>query len=168
MDEKILVQRAATGDKEAFAGLYTRYKDSLYRYAFFKLGSDPDAQDAVSACIVEAYRSISGLKNTATFRSWIFTILYRVCCAFIREQSAQSVFADEEALSRIPVSDDRLMCVEVREALYQLDPDDRDIVLLSVVAGYNSREIASMTGMKAATIRSRLSRGLKKMRTFLE
>ena len=168
MDEKTLVQRAVTGDKEAFAGLYTRYKDSLYRYAFFKLGNDADAQDAVSSCIVAAYRSIGGLKNESTFQNWIFRILYRCCCAYVKDQIEQNSRADAESLGRVPVEDDRLMSVEVREALAQLTSVDRDIVLLSVVAGYNSREIASVTGIKANTIRSRLSRSLKKMRTFLE
>lgn len=168
MDEKTLVQRAVTGDKEAFAGLYTRYQDSLYRYAFFKLGNDQDAQDALSDCIVAAYRGIGGLKNASTFRSWIFRILYRCCCAYVKTQMEQNARADISALERTPVEDDRLLSVELREALDRLDPADRDIVLLSTVAGYNSREIAAVTGIKAATIRSRLSRSLAKMRTFLE
>lgn len=168
MDEKILVQRAVTGDKDAFAGLYTRYKDSLYRYAFFRLGSDPDAQDAVSACIVAAYQSIGSLKNESSFGAWIFRILYRCCCACIKAQAERNSFASEETLGRVPVEDSRLYSVEVREALDQLDPADRDIVLLATVAGYNSREISALTGLKANTVRSRLSRSLKKMRTFLE
>lgn len=168
MDEKNLVQRAVTGDKEAFAGLYTRYKDSLYRYAYFRLGNDNDAQDAVSACIIGAYESIRGLKDAASFRSWIFRILYRCCCTAIKAQIEQNDRADHGELERIPTEDDRLLGVEIREALSQLEPDDRDIVLLSAVAGYNSREIASLTGMKPTTVRSRLSRSLKKMRAFLE
>lgn len=168
MDEKILVQRAVTGDKEAFAGLYTRYKDGLYRYAYFKLGNDADAQDALSDCIVAAYRSIGSLKNAATFSAWIFRILYRCCCSYVKDQIEQNSRADISVLERVPTDDERLLSVEVREALDQLDAEDRDIILLSAVAGYNSREIAAVTGIKANTVRSRLSRGLKKMRTFLE
>ena len=168
MDEKMLVQRAVTGDKDAFAGLYTRYKDSLYRYAFFKLGNDSDARDAVSDCIIAAYQGIGKLKNESTFCSWIFKILYRCCCTYVKDQIEQNDRAAEETLARVPVEDNRLLSVEVREALDQLDPADRDIVLLSTVAGYNSREISSVTGIKANTIRSRLSRSLKKMRSFLE
>lgn len=168
MDEKTLVQRAVTGDKEAFAGLYTRYKDSLYRYAYFKLGNEPDAQDAMNDCIVEAYRGIGTLRDEKLFSAWIFRILYRCCCAYVREQIEQNSRADIAELERTTAQDDRLLSVEVREALSQLDPLDRDIVLLSTVAGYNSRELSTILGVKAATIRSRLSRSLKKMRTFLE
>ncbi len=168
MDEKNLVQRAATGDKEAFAGLYTRYKDSLYRYAFFRLGNDHDAQDAIADCIAAAYQSIGHLRNASTFRTWIFRILYRCCCAYVKDQMEQNSRADAASLERIAYDDSRLLSVELRDALDQLDPADRDIVLLSTVAGYNSREIASVTGLKANTVRSRLARSLKKMRTFLE
>ena len=168
MDEKTLVQRAVNGDKEAFAGLYTHYKDSLYRYAFFKLADESDAQDALSDCIVAAYRSIGSLKTAENFKAWIFRILYRCCCAYVKTQIEQNARADIGVLERTPADDSALLSVEVKEALGVLDPADRDIVLLSAVAGYNSREIASLTGMKAATIRSRLSRALKKMRTFLE
>ena len=56
MDEKLLARQASAGDKEAFAALYMRYRDDLYRYAYFRLGNEEDVRDAVSACIVEAKR----------------------------------------------------------------------------------------------------------------
>ena len=168
MDEKELVQRAVTGDKDAFAGLYIRCRDSLYRYAFFRLGNDSDAQDAVSACIAAAYESIGRLKNATSFRAWIFRILYRCCCDLIKAQMEQNARGDLEELDRAPSDDPRYLSVEVREALNRLDDIDRDIVLLSAVAGYNSREIASVIGSKPTTVRSRLARSLRKMRTFLE
>ena len=168
MDEYSLVQRAVSGDKEAFAALYVRCRDSLYRYAYFKLGNDSDAQDAVSACIVEAYRSIGGLRCEKSFRSWIFKILYRSCCMYVREQSEQNARADLSELERLPAEDGGLRSVELREALNTLSSDDRDIVLLAVAAGYTSAEISAITGIKAGTVRSRLSRSLKKLRAFLE
>ena len=59
------------------------------------------------------------------------------------------------------------IAAELSEALALLGNEDREIVLLSAVAGYNSREIAELVGMKSVTVRSRLSRALKKMREFL-
>ena len=47
MDEKELVIRAKSGDKEAFAALYGLYSDRLYRYAFYRLQNESDAEDAV-------------------------------------------------------------------------------------------------------------------------
>ena len=167
MDEKSLVKQAIRGDKDAFAALYARYRDDLYRYALFRLGQPEDAYDAVSACVVTAYESIYQLRAAGAFRSWIFRILYYACGKQIALQQEQRGRADAEELDRLPAREDRLS-PELQEALASLSPEDRDIVLLSVIAGYNSKEIASMTQLKATTVRSRLSRALAKMRAFLE
>ena len=167
MDERMMIDRAVKGDKEAFAELYLLYRDSLYRYAYFKLGDPQFAQDAVSACIVSAYEGIMSLRYAAAFKGWIFKILYRCCCKQIEEQAAERVRADAEELDRLSAEPDTLS-PELKEAFGVLSPEDRDIILLSVLAGYNSREIAGITGFKANTVRSRLARGLKKMREFLE
>lgn len=167
MDERALVLRASSGDKEAFASLYTCYKDELYRYAYFKLGNDEDARDAVSSCIVAAYEGIYTLRSAAAFKTWIFRILYRSCCKLIKEQSAGINRADTAELERLEAPETALS-PELKEAFGILSPIDRDIVLLSAVAGYNSGEIALMTGFKPPTVRSRLSRALAKMKQFLE
>ena len=167
MDEKTLVKSAAAGDKDAFAALYMRYRDDLYRYAYFRLGNADDAHDAVSSCIVAAYEGIYSLRCAAAFKSWIFRILYYACTRLIAEQSEQRSRADIAELDRLPTEDTSLS-PELKEAFSVLSPQDRDIVLLSVIAGYNSKEIASMTGLKANTVRSRLSRALAKMKEFLE
>ena len=62
-----MISRARAGDKQAFAQLYAQYKDKLFRYAYFKLGNEQDAQDAVSDCVVEAYLGIAALKSEKAF-----------------------------------------------------------------------------------------------------
>ena len=166
MDEKALIKWAVGGDKEAFAALYMMYRDDLYRYAYFRLGSAEDAEDAVSACIVEAYESIYLLRYSRAFKAWIFRILYRCCCELVKEQIAVRSREDAEALDTLPAPESGLS-PELKEAFEILSPEDRDIVLLSVIAGYNSKEIARATGLNASTVRSRLSRSLAKMRAFL-
>ena len=168
MDEKLLARQASAGDKEAFAALYMRYRDDLYRYAYFRLGNEEDARDAVSACIVEAYEGIFGLRNAAAFKLWIFRILYRCCCRYIAQQNdMRNNRADVEELQKLP-AENSAISPEVKEAFGILDPCDRDIVLLSVIGGCNSPEIAAMTGLNPSTVRSRLKRALAKMKQFLE
>ena len=101
MDEKTLVKSASAGDKNAFAALYMRYRDDLYRYAYFRLGNADDAHDAVSMCIVAAYEGIYSLRSAAAFKSWIFRILYYACARLIAEQSEQRSRADTGELDRL-------------------------------------------------------------------
>lgn len=166
MDEKTLAQKAKTGDKDAFAALYTLYKDRLYRYAYFRLGVEADAMDAVSDCVCEAYKYIKTLKKTEAFSAWIFRILYRSCSRLIKEQ-AQSREREELTDNSASYTEDFLKA-ELNEALAILSEEEKDIVLLSTVAGYNSKEIGKILGIKHTTARSKLSRALAKMREFLE
>ena len=166
MDGKELIKRARAGDKDAFSQLYLQYKDSLYRYAYYKLRSAEDAKDAVSACITQAYMGIASIRDERAFSSWLFRILYRECCAIIRRKTGLEFVEIDENAHLQP--DTSYIRSELSEALDSLSTEERDIVLLSAVAGYNSREIAALTGLKAATVRSRLSRSLAKMRAFLE
>ncbi len=166
MEEKVLAKKAKSGDKEAFAELYTLYKDKLYRYAYFKLRSDSDAEDAVSECICEAFKYIHTLKNPEAFRAWIFQILYRCCIRVIKEQAAQR--EREELDDKTASFTEDFGKVELFDALSVLSEEEKDIVLLSAVAGYNSKEISKILGLKPTTARSKLSRSLAKMREILE
>lgn len=168
MDERILVKRAVLGEREAFAQLYTLYKDRLYRYAYFKLGRETDAQDAVSDCVVKAFENIKSLRSEKAFPAWIFKILHRACAEILSRRSTEQERDDIVTLADGENSSTPLLAPELSEALALLKAEDRDIVLLAVIAGYNSREIAKITGMKPSTVRSRLSRSLAKMREFLE
>ena len=166
MDEKILAQKAMIGDRDAFAELYTLYKDRLYRYAFFKLHSEADAMDAVSDCICEAFKYIISLKNAEAFAAWIFRILYRCCSRSITEQAKGR--EQEELSDNTAAYTEDFAMTELKEALAKLSEEEKDIVLLSTVVGYNSKEISKILGIKPTTARSKLSRALAKMREFLE
>ena len=169
MNEGLLIVTAMQGNRDAFAALYMRYRDSLYRYAYFRLGSAEDAEDAVSACVAAAYENIGTLRAEGAFRAWLFRILYRCCCAVLRERIASADSEGEEALDTLPDrGDGTALSPELSEAFGILSEADREIVLLSVIAGYTSPEIAAMLSLKPSTVRSRLKRSLSKMRRFLE
>lgn len=170
MKETELVKNARQGDKESFCILYGAYKDRLYRYAYYKLGNAEDAQDAVSDCIVSAFEQIKNLRRAEAFSSWIFRILHITCSKYVkrqidaRETSSIEAFSNSRALSD---SYDN-SSAELNEALDILNNEEREIVLLCVVAGLTSKEAAKLTDMTAGSVRSKLSRSLSKMRSFLE
>ena len=165
MDEKALVKKAKRGDKDAFAELFLSYKDRLYRYAYFKLG-EADAYDAVMDCVAEAWANIYTLRSEKAFSSWIFRILYRSCLSYIGEQIRRRENESIEDADIASYTD--FKSVELKEALEQLNGDEKDIVLLSALGGYNSKEIGGIMGIKASTARSKLSRSLAKLRGLLE
>lgn len=168
MDER-LINEAIAGSREAFAELYGSYRDRLYRYALYRLGSPEDAEDAVGECVLAAWKSIGSLRSSKAFSSWIFRILSNCCASRIKEAigSRGNVENIIREGSFMPEGRSPSLAVELSEALAELSYQDREIVLLSVIAGMTGSEIAEQTGLPAGTVRSKLSRSLAKMRDFL-
>ena len=172
MDPKIdLCKRAQTGDKKAFGDLYALYAKELYRYAYFVLGSPESAADAVQDAVISAFEQIKNLRKPEAFKAWIFKILSNTCNKYISEKIRQRntlVYDDGLGglafLSAVPAED----IMDLKQAFTVLDPVQRQIVLLCVVEGYKSREVAQMISSTPGTVRSKLARALKKMREELE
>ena len=167
MDEK-LINEAIAGSKEAFCSLYGKYKDRLYRYALYRLNDPTEAEDAVSECVLAAWQSIGSLRSEKAFGSWIFRILSNCCASRIKEligtrENLERIYNSGAVSESVPPS----LPVELAEALSQLNDGERDIVLLSIIGGLSSTEIAALTDLAPGSVRSKLSRSLAKMREFL-
>lgn len=170
MSEKELVISARKGDSAAFCALYDIYKNKLYHYAYYKLGDPQDAEDAVQNCVMSAFQQIGKLKKESAFASWIFKILHYTCANAISEQIRQRNTSDIDDYQNILSTEtsDTYRSTELQEALGKLSEKERTVVLLSVVAGFKSKEIAEITGLTAGNVRQKLSRSLAKMRNELE
>lgn len=119
--------------------------------------------------MLTAFEQLGKLKNPKAFSSWLFTILYHGCMSAIKEQIKRRNTCDIEDYANA-FSYNNTVDVEreeLKQALNRLSEDDRNIVLLSVVVGLNSKEIAKITGFTAGNVRQRLSRSLSKMKRYL-
>ena len=171
MIDTALVRAAKHGDKESFAKLYDYFAPELYRTALFTLGNEADAEDAVSETFLEAYKGLHNLRDESSIRRWMLTILSARCkrriAGYIQERKNTDI--DEMVDLPAPSGDgpdaDRL---SAREALFLLQPDERQIVVLSAVMGYKTREIAQMLELPHGTVSSKLYRSLKKLKSILE
>ncbi|MBP3697715.1 MAG: sigma-70 family RNA polymerase sigma factor [Clostridia bacterium] len=167
-----LVTLAKNGDAEAFGELYEIYYKEMYYYACCVTGSNELAQDAVSEAVLAAFRQIGSLKKPEAFKGWLFKILCASCKRHYTENQHKKAFVyldSEENSGEEPATDDDLdVSLDLKRALSELADDEREIVMLSTVSGYRSREIAEILGINAATVRSKLRRSLKKMKNMLE
>ena len=175
-----LIRRAKRGDPKAFSMLYSRNYTDMYRFALYMLGSSHDAEDAVSDTVISAYEGIARLRKDESFRSWIFTILSNRCLKILRGRSrdaaaltAEDVLQEGKRKERAKESEPDFAQKyarhqDVRDAFLKLEEEERLIVSFSVFGGYSSEEIGGMLKMNAATVRSRKSRALGKMRRMLE
>ena len=162
------VQRAQSGDKAAFGELYSHYYKEMYRYALYSLGHEQDAQDVVAETVASAYAQITHLRDAEAFPMWLFRILSnqikRKKKSYIIQKKHVSLEEAEEVASDELLSESKL---DLNKALDMIAQKDRDIVILSVVDGFTCYEIAEILKMNPATVRSRLSRSLKRLQQIL-
>lgn len=162
-DFKTLATAAINGDKEAYGTLYETYAVDMYRFALSICNNPYDAQDAVQETALSVYKSIASIKNPEKFKSYLFLSLSNTCKKYLSQRSDYSEFEDTGYTdSEIEFS------MPVREALGKLDNTSREILMLSVVGGFKSREIGKMLKIPAATVRTKQKRALEKMREELE
>lgn len=161
------VSLAVKGDAQAFSRLYALVYEELYRTAFYSLRNEHDAADAVSETVLDAFSSIKKLRSEEAFRSWIFKILM----AKIKRKQAE--YANTPSDISEPEYENMLQNsfefehVELAQAMYSLDDEDRMILSLSVLSGYTGDEIAKICGIKPSTVRSRLMRTKEKLRSYI-
>ena len=166
IDINHLTEQAKAGDSAAFGELYEAYARDMHRYALYATGSETLAQDAVQEAAIAAWRNIAALRDPARFKPWLFRILCNICKRQLRGKYADGqVDSLEERFFDLPAEDAPLgRALELRQALASLPEGEREIVLLSVLGGYDSAEIGRTLGMPAGTVRSKLSRSLAKLR----
>ena len=161
------IERARNGDREAFGRLYEAVALDLYRMALYTLGDPQDAEDMVAETFLEAWKGIHNLRETDRFRQWMLRILSVRCKRRVARYIQEKGNIDIDDYLEEGVPDTGGPRAEVRDAMARLAPDERQIVLLSVLEGYTMRESAGMLGLPQGTVSSKLHRTLKKLRQML-
>ena len=166
-----LIRDAQSGNSKAFAAVYSFYANDLYRFALYYLGNSADAEDSVQEAVLIAFRNIANLRKPSSFKSWMFKILSNVCKTKLINPADRlctvPMHEIQETEADISVTD-FTVSAELKAALDMLSPDEKQIVLLSVIGRYKSSEIAEIMDMKSSSVRSKLSRSLEKLRDILK
>lgn len=168
-----LIEAARLGDKDSFAQVYHTITPDLYKVAYYTLGNSHDAEDAVSEAFIEAFRGVTRLRDANSFKPWIMKILSIRCkrkiAGYVKNKQ---VFDIEDFMTTLSdegdVAEDVARQVTVMSAMARLNPQERQIVALSVLQGYTTREIAEIMATPQGTISSKLHRTLAKLRKMLE
>lgn len=166
-----LIREAQTGNSKAFAAVYSFYADDLYRFALWYTGKSADAEDAVQEAVLIAFRNIVKLRKPSSFKSWMFKILSNECKTRLTNPADRlcTVSVHEIVETESDLSEgDFTVSAELKSALDSLTPEEKQIVLLSVIGRYKSNEIAQILDMTSGSVRSKLSRSLKKLREILQ
>lgn len=158
-----LASAAADGDTDAFARLYEGVHRQMYYFALANLGNTEDAADAVQDAALTAFGSISSLRDPGAFSSWLFKILVNIVKQRQKEYAVNREYILDSDPSAVIV-EGGFGKAELLAELAELSPEERQCITLYGVAGYSSKEIASIMGIKSSTVRSHITRGRAKLR----
>ncbi len=162
-DFKNDIKLAMKGDTQAFARLYTKVYKQMYHTACYNLRNEHDACDAVSETVIDAFTGMKKLRNEDAFKSWIMKILFTK----IKQKQKEYINSTDELNEKTKTENFDFENAELREALDKLDSESKAILSMSVLSGYNSKEISIVLGIKSNTVRSKLSRIKEQLRISL-
>jgi len=172
VDEPDLLRRASAGDRRAFAALYDRHVDAVYRYAFFRLRIDAEAEDVTSEVFHRALVAMPRFEPRRPFLAFLYTIARNVVADRMRRERPVASYEDALAHPSDAPGPEELASVSddvrrLRSAIAQLTPLQQEVILLRFVEGRSTKEAAVVTGKRESTIRGIQMRALAALRERL-
>ena len=168
--DRVLVEQARKGDREAFAVLVHQVSDSLYSVAYRILRDTGLAEDVLQNALVLAWRRLPKLRDLDRFEAWIHRILVHACydeSQRTRSWRGSTVLPIELAgvtdeTSRVADRD------ELERAFRWLTIEQRAVFVLHHYLGLPLVEVADLLGIPAGTVRSRLHYATRSLRVAIE
>lgn len=156
----------AAGDEDAFGELLDAVGPRLRRAALRMLGSQADADDAVQEVFVALVKSRSRLATVRNLNAYLFTMLHRAAARLQKRQRRRPTSVDSlDDLAQPTTADPaKLHDEELNQAIQQLCPQQREVIVLKTDAQLTFAEIGKLLGISANTAASRYRYGLEKLR----
>jgi RNA polymerase sigma-70 factor (ECF subfamily) len=174
------VARARRGDPAAFAALFEKYREKIYRVAFGYLHDQEEALDIAQEAFIKAFRNLDGFEGKSGFYTWLTQIAINLAIDARRKRTRRKIVALEEYMesgeklggTTEPLSPERRLSEkETREryfeALEQLSEKHRTVFLLHTVEGMAYKEIAETLEISIGTVMSRLHYARKRLQELL-
>lgn len=172
-NQEILLRQAKELDQAALAEIYDIYSTSLYGYALRQLGDPAIAED----CVAETFsRFLKALHAGKGPQKQLKAYLYRIAHNWIADvyrRSPQQCLSFEEgpelshALRVEEQVDRRILASQLRTALFQLTPEQRQVIILVYMEGWRKAEVAAALGKPIGAVKSLQHRALKSLRNKL-
>jgi RNA polymerase sigma-70 factor (ECF subfamily) len=189
IDDAVLVRQCWQGDSAAIERLILRYQNRIYN-VILKICADPDdAAELTQDTFVKIIENIDNFQGRSSFYTWAFRIAVNLALNYCRRNARhgfssldaeqvgnngrpgkvlRELLSNEDSLDPAAVAQNKELCRIVIDSLKKLDDAQRAVVVLRDIEGMNYNQIAHVLDIELGTVRSRLSRGRRKLRQILE
>jgi RNA polymerase sigma-70 factor (ECF subfamily) len=179
-DDALLVGAIKSGDRESFARLVAKYRESVIRICRGYVGSYEDAEDLAQEVFVELFRSISGFRGDSRFSTWLYRLAVNKSLNFLRyhkkrfrvyrssestgEDSLFSAPAETESDAAVVTSDHRRA---LRGALGRLPENQRTAFILNKYEELSYNDVAAVMETTLSTVESLIFRARQNLQKYL-
>lgn len=176
-NEQNLMNRIRGGDEEAFSQLVAELLSSAYKTAYLVLRSKDQAEDAVQNALEDCYISIMRNKEIRSFKAWFYRLVYSRSIDIYRKNtrnSATDIEGNPEAISKMKSESAQHQAIqkenknEVLKYIMSLNDEQRVPILLHYYEDLSVKEISLILNENSNTIKTRLSRGRKKLAELMK
>lgn len=168
--ERVLVLRCQTGDEAAFTEIIERYNPRLRYYLRQMLREASHADDVLQEVWLAVFRKIARLSDPSAFAAWLYRIARSKASLSWRrerrERGAVEVDVADCAAEEVTFSRDE--AEQIHAGLAQLEPEQREVLVLRFIEDMSYEEIARITGCPVGTVRSRLHYAKHALRRTME
>lgn len=162
-EEESLVKRAQENDQDAFAELYERYFDRIFRYIALKIGDRHEAEDMTQQVFLKALKSISSFKwQDVPFSAWLYRIAHNQVVDHLRQKTRRPTTQLEEALEQFSDESDnpqkstelRIDIENLMQAIKKLTPSQREVIALRFSSELPIAEVARIMGKSEGAVKA--------------
>ena len=166
-----LIGRCQAGDEAAFAALFEKYKNLVYKTAFLMLDSTEEAEDALQEVFLRVHQALNTYQpGKAAFTTWLHRLTVNHCLNRRRKRYVMTLPLTEAADltdPSSPIADHLTNEALVRQALTHLPDKQRAVVILRYYWDLSYLDIAQILEIPLGTVRSRLNTAMKSLHRVL-
>ena len=173
-----LIQRTLAGDEAAFTALVRKYQKGVHALAWRKVGDFHIAEEITQDTFLQAHKKLTTLQNPNQFAGWLYVITNRMCIRWFKNKKPTMLSLEKISRTEVDKSSYKHYLSEqreteaaehryemVKELLKKLPESERTVVTLHYLGEMTAKEIGNFLGVSANTIKSRLQRARKRLRS---
>jgi RNA polymerase sigma-70 factor (ECF subfamily) len=172
--EKDIIQKAIKGEASAFGLLYDEYQPQIYRFIYLKVGHREEAEDLTHQVFLKTWGSIDKYDFQGfPFSAWLYSVARNQVIDYYRTKKVNITLETVtelkiESPSFSGVMDDNADIEKVKKAIYQLNPQQQDVIILRFIEDLSLQEVASILNKTEMAVKLLQHRAVKNLKKILD